>query len=91
MKQLALTLCCVLHVERQCDVAKKKKQELPVFVVVDMPEWKSKVLDVMVKILRIPGQAWVIGVQDTGFNYDGDYYQDEKTGIKIPKKMVKDA
>ena len=80
----------VLSVERLCDMAKKKK-DLPVFVVIELPAWKSKVLDVMVKVLRIPGQAWVIGVQDTGFNYDGDYYQDEKTGIKIPKKMVKDA
>ena len=80
----------VLSVERLCDMAKKKK-DLPVFVVIELPAWKSKVLDVMVKILRIPGQAWVIGVQDTGFNYNGDYYQDEKTGIKIPKKMVKDA
>ncbi len=80
----------VLPVEPRCDMAKKKK-DLPVFVVIELPAWKSKVLDVMVKILRIPGQAWVIGVQDTGFNYDGDYYQDEKTGIKIPKKMVKDA
>jgi hypothetical protein len=69
----------------------KKKKDLPVFVVVELPEWKSRVLDLMVKVLRIPGQAWVIGVQDTGFNYNGDYYQDKKTGIKIPKKMVKDA
>ena len=69
----------------------KKKKDLPVFVVVELAAWKSKVLDVMLKILRVPGQAWVIGVQDTGFSYDGEYYQDEKTGIKIPKKMVKDA
>jgi hypothetical protein len=69
----------------------KKKKDLPVFVVVELPKWKSTILDLMVKILRIPGQAWVIGVQDTGFNYNGDCYQDEKTGIKIPKKMVKDA
>jgi hypothetical protein len=69
----------------------KKKKDLPVFVVVDMPEWKNKILDFMLKILRIPGQAWVIAVEGTGFNYDGEYYQDEKTGIKIPKKMVKDA
>jgi len=69
----------------------KKKKDLPVFVVIELPEWKSRFLDLMVKVLRIPGQAWVIGVQDTGFSYNGDYYQDEKTGIKIPKKMVKDA
>jgi hypothetical protein len=69
----------------------KKKKDLPVFVVVDMANWKSRILDFMLKILRVPGKAWVIGVEDTGFNYDGDYYQDEKTGIKIPKKLVKDV
>jgi hypothetical protein len=69
----------------------KKKKDLPVFVVVDMENWKSRILDFMLKILRVPGKAWVIGVEDTGFNYNGDYYQDEKTGIKIPKKMVKDV
>ena len=69
-------------------MAKKKKQDVPVFVVVNMPEWKSKILDFMLKILRIPGQAWVIAVEDTGFNYDGEYYQDEKTGLKISKKVA---
>ena len=83
--------CFALLVERRCDMAKKKKQELPVFVVVDMPEWKSKVLDFMLKILRIPGEAWVIGVEGTGFTYDGDYYTDEKTGLKINRKLVRDA
>lgn len=83
--------CFALLVERLCDMAKKKKQELPVFVVVDMPEWKSKVLDFMLKILRIPGEAWVIGVEGTGFTYDGDYYTDEKTGLKINRKLVRDA
>ena len=67
----------------------KKKQELPVFVVVDMPEWKTKILNVMLWILRIPGKAWVIGVEDTGFTYDGNYYTDEKTGLKISRKVVK--
>jgi hypothetical protein len=72
-------------------MAKKKKKDLPVFVVVETPEWKNKILNLALKILRIPGQAWVIAVEDTGFNYDGEYYQDEKTGLKIPQKMVKDA
>ena len=70
---------------------KKKKQELPVFVVVEMKPWQDKVLNVMLKILRVPGKAWVIGVEDTGFTYDGAYYQDKKTGLKINKKVVKDA
>jgi hypothetical protein len=66
----------------------KKKKELPVFVVVDMPEWKTKILNVMLWILRIPGKAWVIGVEDTGFTYDGNYYTDDKTGLKISRKVV---
>jgi hypothetical protein len=67
----------------------KKKQELPVFVVVDMPEWKTKILNAMLWILHIPGKAWVIGVEDTGFTYDGNYYTDDKTGLKISRKVVK--
>jgi hypothetical protein len=66
----------------------KKKQELPVFVVVDMPEWKTKILNAMLWILRIPGKAWVIGVEDTGFTYDGNYYTDDKTGLKISRNVV---
>jgi hypothetical protein len=66
----------------------KKKKELPVFVVVDMPNWKSKILDFMLVLLRIPGKAWVIGVEGTGFTYDGDYYTDDKTGLKISRKVV---
>jgi hypothetical protein len=31
----------------------KKKKELPVFVVVDMPNWKSRILDFMLILLRI--------------------------------------
>lgn len=70
---------------------KKKKQELPVFVIVALPEWKSKILNLMIKILRVPGEAWVIGVEGTRFTYDGDYYTDEKTGLKINRKLVRDA
>jgi len=36
----------------------------------------------MITILGKKGNRWF---------HCGDYYQDEKTGIKIPKKMVKDA
>ncbi len=66
----------------------KKKKELPVFVVVDMPNWKSRVLDSMLWLLRIPGKAWVIGVEGTGFTYDGEYYTDKKTNLKIAKKVI---
>lgn len=77
-------------VELRCDVAKKKK-DLPVFVVIDMPAWKSRIFDFMLKLLRVPGKAWVIGVEYTGFTYDGKSYEDEATGIKINKKDLKSA
>ena len=73
---------------------RKKKEELPVlpvFVVIEMKPWQDKVLNLVLKTLRVPGKAWVIGVEDTGFTYDGDYYQDKKTGLKINKKVIKDA
>ena len=66
----------------------KKKKELPVFVVVDMPNWKSKILDFMLVLLRIPGKAWVIGVEGTGFTYNGEYYTDKRSGLKIAKKVI---
>jgi hypothetical protein len=66
----------------------KKKLELPVFVVVDMPEWKTKVLTFALRLLRIKGQAWVIAVEGTGFRYDGDYYTHDETGLKIARKVV---
>ena len=69
----------------------KKKKDLPVFVVVDMANWKSRILDFMLKILRVPGQAWVIGVEDAGLTYNGDYYEDRKTGLKISKKVIDGA
>jgi hypothetical protein len=69
----------------------KKKKELPVFVVVDMPNWKSRVLDFMLVLLRVPGKAWVIGVEGTGFTYDGNYYTDKETGLKMPKKLIDEA
>jgi hypothetical protein len=84
-----------LHMElsmssRSCIGGKmpKKKKELPVFVVVDMPEWKTKILDSVLWLLRIPGKAWVIGVEETGFTYDGDYYTDTTTRTKISRKVI---
>jgi len=79
-------LCSALHVERRCDVAKKKKEDLPAYTLVEMPEWKTKVLDLMLVILNVPGKAWVIAVKDSGFDLTADgYYTHRDTGIKIPK------
>ena len=76
---------CALPAERRCDMA-KKKEDLPVFVVVEMPMWKNMILDFMLKLLRVPGQAWVIGIKDTGFDLtaEGPYVERKK------KKGVKD-
>lgn len=83
--------CFALAAVWKCDMARKKKEELPVFVVVEMKPWQDRVLNFMLRILRVPGQAWVIGVEDTGFTYDGEYYQDEKTGLKIKKDLVRES
>lgn len=69
----------------------KKKQELPVFVVMDMPTWKSKVLQAMLKLMRVPGNAWVISIEGTGFTTDGDFYTDKRSGIKIKKDLLKSS
>jgi hypothetical protein len=57
--------CCAQSVAWRCDMPKKNKIELPVFVVVEMKPWQDKVLSLVLKVLRVPGQAWVIGVDDT--------------------------
>jgi len=69
----------------------KKKQELPVFVVMDMPTWKSNVLQAMLQLMRVPGDAWVIAIGGTGFTTDGDSYTDKRSGIKIKKDLLKSS
>ena len=67
----------------------KKKQELPVFVVMDMPTWKSNVLQAMLKLMRVPGNPWVIAIEGTGFTTNGDSYTQKQTGVKIKKDLLK--
>jgi hypothetical protein len=69
-------------------VAKKKKEEVPVLALVEMPQWKSDVLQAALRILRIPGRPVVIAVHDTEFTSDGENYTDTATGIKISKKVA---
>jgi hypothetical protein len=69
-------------------VSKKKEKEndLPVFTVVELPEWKTAILNFMLTVLDIPGNAWVIAVKETGFDLTDDgYYTHRKTGVKVPK------
>lgn len=62
----------------------KKKKDLPVFAIVEMPKWKERIIDVVTSIL-FPGQKYfVLTVQGTGFTSDGKTkYTDEKTGVSV--------
>ena len=62
---------------------KKKKQSLPVFSIVEMPKWKSRILDVITSVL-FPGEKYfVLTINETDFTYDGTHYYDLETGEKI--------
>jgi hypothetical protein len=61
----------------------KKKQELPVFAVVEMPHWKGSLLRFMCKIMMIPGKPWVITIENTDLVHDGKNYLDKKSKKKL--------
>ncbi len=62
----------------------RKKKDLPVFAIVEMPKWKERIIDVVTSIL-FPGQKYfVITIQETGLTSDGkSKYTDTKTGLTI--------
>ena len=82
------TFMRAMRLEEEKKMPKKKKEQLPTFVIVEMPNWKTRILDFMLVVLRVPGKAWVIGVEDTGFTYDGNYYTHKETGLKISRKVI---
>lgn len=48
----------------------RKKKDLPIFVVVDMPKWKAKIIDAVTRIL-FPGEKYfVLTVLETGLKYE---------------------
>lgn len=49
----------------------KKKKDLPVFVVLTIPNWKSNILQFMLKLLLIKGKPYVITIQETDLVTDG--------------------
>ena len=63
--------------------SRKKKVDLPVFTVVEMPKWKTKIIDIVTSIL-FPGEAYfVLTMTKTGFTTDGKgKYTDDK-GVTI--------
>jgi len=69
---------------------KKKKQELPVFVIVEMKPWQDKFLTLMLRLVGMKGSAWVVAVEDTGFTYDNENYTQVSTGLKIKKSLLKE-
>jgi len=54
-----------------------------------MPTWKSNVLQAMLKLMRVPGNPWVIAIEGTGFTTNGDSYTHKQTGVKIKKDLLK--
>lgn len=50
----------------------KKKKNLPVFVLLTIPNWKSSILQLMLKLLFIKGKPYVITIQETDLVTDGN-------------------
>lgn len=66
-------------------MAKKKKVDLPVFALVDMPKWKSKIIHFFVRIL-FPGEAYfVVTIQKTEMtsNGKGKYTDDRGNSVDL--------
>jgi hypothetical protein len=64
---------------------RKKKVDLPVFAIVDMPKWKAKICDIVVGIL-FPGEKYfVLTIQDTYMTTDGKgkYTDDKGTTVEL--------
>ena len=64
--------------------SRKKKEQLPVLAIVEMPKWKAKIVDIVTSIL-FPGEKYfVLTIQGTGFTSDGKgKYKDDETGVEI--------
>ena len=66
-------------------MARKKKQKLPVFAIVDMPKWKAKIIDVVTSIL-FPGEKYfVLTIHTTHMTTDGKgkYTDDKGTTVEL--------
>jgi hypothetical protein len=61
----------------------KKKQDLPVFAIVDMPNWKAKIIDVVTSIL-FPGEKYfVLTIVETGMTSNGKGKYTDDRGISV--------
>jgi hypothetical protein len=63
----------------------KKKKDLPVFAIVEMPKWKAKIVDVVTSIL-FPGEKYfVLTIHETGMttNQKGKYTDDKGNTVDL--------
>lgn len=63
----------------------KAKKDLPVFVLIDMPKWKAKILDVMTSIL-FPGEKYFVITLRNSFmttNGKGRYTDDRGVSVDV--------
>ena len=61
----------------------KKKKDLPVFAIVDMPKWKTKIIDVVTSIL-FPGEKYfVITIHETHMTTDGKNKYTDDRGVTV--------
>ena len=66
-------------------MARKKKVDLPVFAIVDMPKWKANIIDVVTSIL-FPGEKYfVLTIHTTHMTTDGKgkYTDDKGTTVEL--------
>lgn len=63
----------------------KKKKDLPVFAIVDMPKWKAKIIDVVTSILFPGEQYFVLTIHTTHMTTDGKgkYTDDKGTTVEL--------
>ena len=64
-------------------MARKKKADLPVFAVVDMPKWKAKICDIVVGILFPREKYFVLTIQETHMTTDGKGKYTDDRGITV--------
>ena len=64
-------------------MARKKKVNFPVFTIVDMPTWKSKIIHFFVRILFPREKYFLITIQETVLTTDGKGKYTDDRGVTI--------
>lgn len=62
---------------------RKKKEQLPVLAIVEMPKWKERIIDVVTSIL-FPGEKYfVLTIKETGMTSDGKGKYTDDRGVTV--------